>query len=273
MRDFEIARCVALVALTFGAMDCGRTVVAVDPYPCPDAGPTGCPPGLLDGLVGYWRLTDAAGSATVQDWSGWSNNGTLVALDPASAWIAGGPNGGGLATQGKGYVNVDSTPSIDSITDQVTVAAWMYVDGTIAEYATAISRQIGTGFGQSYHLSVNASQVPGLFIGTSTQLVYVSGPSTVSQQTWIHLAGTWDGTEAILYVGGVEVASASAPGALAPDINAVVLGGNENGPNRTVSELIPGRLDEIMLYRRALSADQIAQIASGPVLPGVAARR
>src|SRR5262245_44592955 len=72
------------------------------PDPCADGGvlsgdPRCIPPGLSDDLVGYWRLDDAgssAGTMTANDWSGRGNHGTLVELDPMSAWTTGRAAGG-----------------------------------------------------------------------------------------------------------------------------------------------------------------------------------
>ena len=149
----------------------------------------------------------------------------------------------------------------------MTVAAWIYLDQMNTDFATAISRQMGTGFGQQYHLSINAMQQGAFYITSPAKLAYLTSPSTVPLQTWIHLAGSWDGSEARLYVDGTEVATAEVDGPLAAETNPVVLGGNGNGPARTVSELVPGRLDDVMLYRRALAPDEIARLASGPLLP------
>jgi large repetitive protein len=261
------ALCLSLIA---GGGCSPRTIVVVDPYPCEDAGAIGCPPALLDDLVGYWHLDDPTGSATARDSSGWGNDGTLAGLDPATAWVADGPEGRALSVQGLGYVDVPDSASIDSITTQVTVAAWMNLQGTIASgsYATAISRQIGTGFGQHYHLSVNSGLQAILFITTPDSGQQVLGsPTPVAQQTWLHLAGTYDGSEARLYVDGVEVASLPVSGAFAAETNPVILSGNGNEASRAVSELVPGQLDDVMLYRRALSADEVARIAGGALLP------
>jgi len=260
----------ALAAVQLGCST--RNLVAVDPYPCGDGDPAGCAPGLLDGLIGFWRLDDAPGSASARDWSGWRNDGTLVGIDPASAWIADGPEGRALSVEGKGYVNVPRSPSIDSISTQVTVAAWIYLDGPINDYATAISRQIGTGFDQHYHLSVNAQQQAILFITTpASGQVVLGGPMTFPQQTWVHLAGTYDGSQARLFVDGVQVDSKPVSGPFAAETNPLVLSGNGNGRNQAISELVPGRLDDVMLYRRALGADEIGRIRSGALLASTAA--
>ncbi len=247
----------------------GRTIVAVDPS-CAEGGATGCTAALVKDLVGFWRLDDAPGSATARDSSGRENNGTLVNLDPATVWVADGREGGALSVQGNGYVNVPDSASIDSITAQVTVAAWMFLTAPITSgsYATAISRQIGTGFGQHYHLSVNDQNQAILFITTTTagQQV-IGGPPTFPQQTWVHLAGTYDGSQIRLYVSGVEVNSQAVTGPFAAETDPVILSGNGNTDTHTVSEFVPGQLDEVMLYRRALGADEIAQLAAGVSLP------
>jgi len=250
----------------------GRTIVAVDPFPCADASAPGCPAAdLLNDLIGYWRLNDAPDSTTARDYSVWGNDGTLVGLDPATAWVAGGPEGGALSPQGMGYVNVPNSSSIDSIKTQVTLAAWIYLTAApvgMASYATAISRQIGAGVEQHYHLSVNDQKQAILFITTMTGGKYViGGPPNIPLQTWIHLAGTYDGSQLRLYVNGVQVASMAGSGPFAAETNPVVLSGNGNDAARTVSEFVPGQLDEVMLYRRALSPDEIARLKSGALLP------
>jgi hypothetical protein len=264
---------IAVTALTVMGAGCSSPpFVAVDPFPCVDGSVISCGPGLLNDLIGYWRLNDGSGSATAHDWSSWGNNGTLVDLDPAIAWTTGGPEGVALSVQGKGYVNVAESSSIDSITTQVTAAAWIYLDQMNTDFATAISRQIGVGFGQQYHLSINPMQQAAFYLTSPTKLAYLTSPSAMPLQTWIHLAGTWDGSEARLYVNGTEVTTAQVGGPLAAETNPVVLGGNGNSGSRTVSELVPGRLGDIMLYRRALAADEIARLASGPLLPTAVVR-
>src|SRR6185295_3521011 len=101
---------------------------------------------------------------------------------------------------------------------------------------------------------------------TSGQVV-LGSPMPLPQQTWVHIAGTYDGRRARLFVNGVEVGSVAATGAFAPEINPVILSGNGNAPGNFVSEFVPGRLDEVMLYRRALGADEIARLESGALLP------
>jgi len=240
----------------------------VVPDPCADGGVVrgvpGCvPPGLLDDLVGYWRLDDAPGSTMAHDWSGRANEGTLVGLNPTTAWTA-GLAAGGLAVGAAGYVNVAPSTSIDSITDHVTLAGWAFLDATtpIMDYATIASRQYLTGIDQHYHISINSrGEVATFFVKTETAASMRGAPTAVARQTWVHIAGTYDGITARLYVDGREVSNQPLTGRFVPDTTPIILGGNGN--DAVVSELFPGRIDEIMLYRRALSAAEIVMLHEG----------
>ena len=52
------------------------------------------------------------------------------------------------------------------------------------------------------------------------------------------------------------------------DSTPVILGGNGNDASGVPTELFPGRIDELMLFSRALGADEIAQLAAGAAFPG-----
>ena len=230
----------------------------------PDAAPTG----LLDNLVGHWRLDDATGSTTAFDSSGRGNNGTVHGLDSATAWVS-GRSQGALELMHAGWVQVATSPSIDAIVDRITVCAWVNQEAAIGSenFGTALSREIGTSEDQHYHLSLFLGR-PNLFITTDAGWVMPSAPDTVAQNTWVHIAGVYDGSIVRLYVDGAEVANAPLTGRFKSDTSPVILGGNGNDASGVPTELFPGRIDELMLYARALSAGEIAQLAAGALFPG-----
>jgi hypothetical protein len=188
----------------------------------------------------------------------------LVGLDPALAWVS-GHQGDALATSGVGYATVADSASIDSITTQVTVSAWVYFDGVISVadgYGTALSRQIGVTLEQYYHLSLYRDGTPTLFIGVGANTAArVTAPQVISPRHWTHLAGTYDGSQAVLYVDGMVAGSRSISGDFPLDTTPVILGGNGN--RLLTTELFPGRLDDAALYSRALSPDEIRLLATG----------
>jgi hypothetical protein len=255
---------VAALASPFAAACSSRDLVVVKT--CADAGEQPCgqaPDSLHDGLVGLWHFDETEGSGFAADSSGNGNDGRLVELDPASAWVTGHARGA-LQVEGAGYATVPLSASIASITSAVTVAAWISLEGTVSDYGTAISRQIGTGIDQYYHLSVNGKDLPTLWIITTVpnkNIIVISAPDPVSRGTFTHIAGTYDGVVARLFVDGSLVASTEVTGSFPSDSTPLILGGNGN--NDTVSERFPGRLDEVALYNRALGPDEIARLVAG----------
>jgi len=261
----SFARRAAVAGLSALAAACsGGTLDAGHNNP-PDAAPTG----LLDNLVGHWRLDDGTGSTTAFDSSGRGNNGVVHDLDPATAWVT-GRSQGALEVMHAGWVQVAPSTSIDAIVDRVTVCAWVNLEAAVTSpdnFGTALSREIGTSEDQYYHLSLFLGR-PNLFITTDVGWVSPSAPDTVAQNTWIHLAGVYDGAIVRLYVDGAEVANAPLTGRFGSATTPVILGGNGNDGSGVPTELFPGRVDELMLYARALSADEIHQLATGALFPG-----
>jgi len=251
-------------------LDAGHDRPQPDACATPDIGAQGCTPtGLLDNLVGYWRLDDGAGSTTAFDSSGRGNQGVLHGLDANTAWVA-GRSQGALDIAHIGWVQAAASPSIDSITDRLTLAAWVDLEGSITPsdlFATALSRQIGTGKDQYYHLSVDITGRPTLFVTTVNGYMMPQAAGQVTMGTWTHLAGVYDGAMVRLYVNGGEVDSQALTGAFASDTTPIILGGNGNDASGVPTELFPGRIDELMLYARALSAEEIAQLAAGALFP------
>lgn len=277
---------VAVVAWAACSIGCSaRTLVVVDP--CPNGGVATCSSRidssvfdvsdaadasfnsdaslstLRQGLVGLWHFDELPGSPLAMDSSGNGNHGTLVGLDSTTAWVT-GRFGGALQTGGVGYALVPLKPSIAGIVVGVTVSAWIYWEGTIpVDFGTALSRQIGSTIQQYYHLSLYLDGSPNLFLGTTAvpSAKLTAPPPGIPRFVWTHLAGTYDGSTAALYVDGVRVITSMVTGTFPVDTTPVILGGNGN--NQVISERFPGRIDEIALYDRALDANEIQQLASG----------
>ena len=91
------------------------------------------------------------------------------------------------------------------------------------------------------------------------------GTSALPVNTWSHIAATYDGTTLRLFVNGTQVSSAGGQRGDARHAAAPLrIGGNAVWP-----EWFAGRIDEVRIYNRALSATDIAADMNRPVSGGV----
>lgn len=103
----------------------------------------------------------------------------------------------------------------------------------------------------------------GLYFGAfrNSAQSYIDGLTPLPDATWIHIAGTWDGVLMRIYLDGVvqpDVAAITGPltGIAVPF---------RIGRGETTGFGFRGRVDELTLYQRALTATEIAAIAAaGP---------
>jgi hypothetical protein len=78
-----------------------------------------------------------------------------------------------------------------------------------------------------------------------------------------HLAATYDGQQQRLYVNGVQVANRAQTGASLTSTSALRIGGNG-----VFGEYFAGRIDEVRIYSRALTAGEIVTDMNRAVAPG-----
>jgi hypothetical protein len=204
----------------------------------------------------------------------------------AAAWWRGEGNtmdsfGGhpGALLNGAGYTNgevgqafnldiagmhVRVPDSVDlRFTNAMTAEAWIYYP---ASSGTIVSKwSAGTGSQSAFELRIANNPVG------SHNLVFAISPNgnnyvactggPVPVGSWSHVAGTFDGSYVRLYINGVQAAVAAYSGT-------IFSGNSDLGIGATVGDSIQGwtdhpyrgLIDEITLYRRALSAAEIQAV-------------
>ena len=88
----------------------------------------------------------------------------------------------------------------------------------------------------------------------------VTGPAALPINTWTHMAGTFDGTTLRLYINGSLVTSQAFAGPIFTSTGALRIGGNG-----VWGEYFTGRIDDVRVYNRALSAAEIQTDLATPV--------
>jgi hypothetical protein len=212
------------------------------------------------GLVSYWPL-DRQDGDTATDAAG-SNDGD----------IEGGPTvvggiGASMAYEFDGtddYVEVPDSSSLEMADENaVTVSTWVYKGTPQAGQQWVAMFQHSD---RSYNLQFNNGNEPEFTIYDSGWTD--AGGDAIGSEEWVHVVGTFDGDRIRVYEngqqvddaclageagnsgnckGGGQMSSASSPAGIAENID-------EDGRH------LEGRLDELRLYNRALSADEVERL-------------
>jgi hypothetical protein len=82
---------------------------------------------------------------------------------------------------------------------------------------------------------------------------HLKGNAALPAGRWVHIAGTFNGTTMRIYMDGEECGSMERPGAVKPNDFHLCLGNYEEKH----AAFFTGLLDEVKLYSRALSADEV----------------
>jgi len=192
---------------------------------------------VLTGLVSRYKFDgDAADSVG-------GNDGTEVGNPTYST----GLHGQAIGLDGDGdYVNCGNDASFD-ITGSITLSA--LIKGTFNSNWDPI---ISKGF--NWQLTRGMSDEAAFFcIGLGS----LSGTTNINDDQWHHVAGVYNGSRLYLYVDGGLDASDSASGSLNVSTSNVYIGGSP-------SQSFNGLIDDVRIYDRALSADEIRILFSGP---------
>jgi Concanavalin A-like lectin/glucanases superfamily/Bacterial Ig domain len=206
------------------------------------------------GLVAAYSFDEGVGAA-VADASGNGNVGSVA----GAAWTTDGRHGGALSFDGvNDRVDVADSASLD-LTAGMTLEAWLYPTSG-GSWRTVVLKEQGTS-GLSYALYAQTSaQGPSGHVQIGSNQPRARSAARLAANTWSHVAATHDGATVRLYVNGVERASAAAAGTIAISASPLRIGGNA-----VWNEWFGGRIDDLRIYDRALSAAEIQGDMTTPV--------
>ena len=206
------------------------------------------------GLRGLWSMEEGGG-ATVGDGSGLGNDG---AVRGSPTWVE---RQGGLALHLDGssdYVTVADDPSLD-LADAATMAMWVRPDRVATQY---LIKKAG-GSTDGFELSLSSSTARKVFVRfnqvSSGNTYRVDSVSTYPANglTWMHVAATYDGSTIRLYIDGELEASGPGPSSISVNDLQLAFGAQPDGTSK-----FGGAIDDVRVYDRALTAQQIADLAS-----------
>jgi len=215
----------------------------------------------IPNLVGWWKFDEHEGSIAV-DSSGYGHDGTLVGVTLV-------PTGGKL----KGAVSFDG--SDDSSYVEIPIIGMTPRTGTVTLWARLSEMQsvYRFFFGHTSSLVGHFADRIQLYMGNQlhmdnddTQLNLGFGNShhkhmnitTLSTETWYHIALTWDGHNYAVYVNGIKKIAGTHSGLNSLQSVAHIGNNGRNNPNQAFQGLI----DDVAIFDGALSENDVAQLYS-----------
>ena len=200
------------------------------------------------GLVGYWRLGDAA-ATTATDTKG-TNHGTYAGSPlPTTGQLGATSDTDSSANWGSigGWIDVPDAAALD-LGDQWSIEAWVKLTAVTSAQSRAILSK-GPG---AYYLRVGTTGRLELAKGDTALLV--SSTTTLPAGAWTHVVGTKSNLGVIaLYINGVDRTGTTTNATTVNNAQTLLIGADQE-PSGAKREGYVGGLDEVALYNVALSA-------------------
>jgi hypothetical protein len=216
--------------------------------------------GVLDSVSGWWPMYEGSGQL-VHDLSGKGNHGTLGSTAGVDAndptWIKGFLFGSALRFDGNDYVRVPDSAALES--QQLTVSAWVRSSGSPGTNRYIVGKG-ATGCDSSSYGLFTAYNGGLHFYVTDTSGTYRwSGPvepGAIWNGKWHHVAGTFDGATAKLFVDGKLIANPTG-GSRPIDYNTPTTGDASFGGFLGTCDLFyTGDIDDVSIFSQALPIDK-----------------
>jgi hypothetical protein len=199
------------------------------------------------GLIGWWAFDEEQDSPVALDYSGHRLGGSL-----RSAGRAKGIDGNALVCRG-GCVLVENHRLL-SPAAALTLECWVRTDMAGQDNRWFINRVFGGGIDTGYRLGVLEGR-PCFEVPVTPWSHHLKADAALPTGRWVHLAGTFDGKTMSIYVDGQEHGRMDRPGPVKANAFHLCLGSYELNH----ASHFTGLLDEVRIYDRALTADEIRE--------------
>jgi hypothetical protein len=202
-------------------------------------------------LVAYWSFDDTT-SANINECTG----SGLVTINRGAKQVT-GYKGKAMEFDGASVLQVEYSHISDSFSGGITVTAWIKKD-TASHWNTIVSREIDSTWSEYIGLAVFKNHALFSVDPDGKRYINVMDTSSIIPDKWIHLAGTYNNDTLKLYINGSFIKSAVCKGPLIfQDKNPLFIGGNTNNKNLSILDCFKGCIDEVRIYKRALTEQEI----------------
>jgi len=198
--------------------------------------------------IAYWKFDEGYGNIA-HDYSGNGNNGTIY----GATWVD-GVIGKALSFDGvDDYVEVPHSDSL--MPSAFTVAVWFKVYNWTSQFARVLEKggyTVGGGYGIEGNPNGDGKIQLVIWNGTASQTFETS--TVLSFNTWYFFVGVFDGRNVKVYLNGNLERSGTAT--MTTNTYKLVIGRWAAASGNFWN----GIIDEVRIYNRALTAEEIANI-------------
>jgi len=213
-------------------------------------------------LIAWWTFDESMGQ-TALDWSGHGNHGVLF----GPKWTIPGLLGdAALNFSGSARVAIKNMYYAGTDYREVTVSTWLRTSMWNEQYIASFDRD------QYWRLGIRLNDVGpgniGWHVRTSDGQVDLGSNTRVDNGAWHHVCGVFDNGRMTIYIDGQADASITSGLTFGTgNIRYGLLGANSeattfNG-NRATGSPIAGDIDDMRIYNRALTPEEIVLVMRG----------
>ena len=203
------------------------------------------------GLQGYYKLDG-------NDYVNYSTENS-VPLDPypTGGFLIPAQNRYGVPDMALKLINqfmdTQSEPTIYDFSDPnaMSLCAWMKIDETIIDWTGLLNNWAGFDIG-GYYLGITPNQEIRWNINVDPPI----DSSPVNTGVWMHVAAVYDGETSFLYLDGNLVGQRVYGVSLLESVYPFTVGTQADVPEN----IFPGVLDDVLIYNRGLSAQEVMDI-------------
>jgi hypothetical protein len=221
-----------------------------------------------NGLVGWWPF-----NANANDQSGNGNNGTVNGATLTTDRF--GNANAAYDFDGSDYITVTNSSSLQP--SNYTTSAWVKLDAlmtnTSVSYFLNKSCENPIGSNLTFRQWFSGLSNPVLSNGfgtdtwTSTGRKLVLGQPNSFTTSWTNVITVFNGSSVSLYVNGVFIASTNSTGSLLNNTAPMTIGTITNGASCLPQTSYTGKIDDIGIWNRALTEQEISDLYLGCANP------
>jgi len=215
-------------------------------------------------LVALWTFDEGMGNNAL-DWSGNGNHGKIF----GAGWTTPGVIGDAALDLDGGYVAIQNLSYSSTDNTEVTVCAWLRTNSWATQRVVSFDRN------EYWRLEINGNgggdgQV-GWDVMTSTGQIDSGSITRVDDELWHHVCGVFDNGRMTIYIDGTPEPSVTGGptfgsgntrfGFISAESDASAFNGARGGGSSVF-----GDIDDVRIYSRALTQDEIVLVMRGDPL-------